>query len=75
MKRNLWPLGLAVFILAGIGIIVFAIKFSLSNPVQLENEYFQKSQIVDENADRIIFDQNSFDTEYIAYIEIGRAHV
>ncbi len=61
---NLWPLGIALFVMIVIGMIVITVTMALKNPVQTENSFLGDYQEIDDSINELQEEQQYFLAHY-----------
>lgn len=69
-EKNYWTLGIIAILISGVFIVSLSIFIALKNPVQNENIFFAKKNIIDEYINQIIQEQNEFTSLYAPEISL-----
>ncbi len=66
-KKNIWPIGIAIFLIIMVCMIVLTVYLSIKSAPEDDNTYFSTRQIVDKNINNILENQNQLEKQYKFY--------
>lgn len=69
-EKNYWTLGIIAILISGVFIVSLSIFIALKNPVQNDNIFFAKKNIIDEHINQIIQEQKEFTSLYTPQISL-----
>lgn len=72
MKKDLWPIGIFIFLGLMVCMIVLSVSIAVINPVLEDDTYFSSKKEIDGSINQIIRDQNHFSKEYQLYLGINK---